>query len=253
MTQASTLVVGATGATGRLLVEELLQRGVRVRAVVRPSSRLPEHLDGREGLTVVPLEISQATEVELAELVTGCDAIASCLGHRLSFRGIFGKPRRLVTQAVVDLCRAASRAGAEGPVRFVLMNTAGNRNRNLEESVSRAQRLVVGLIRLLIPPHADNEDAADALRQGIGQDDPRIEWSVVRPDGLIDEEQVTTYEVHDSPTRSAIFDPGRTSRIHVAHFMAALMTDDALWARWRGRMPVIYDAAEAAPASSPTR
>jgi uncharacterized protein YbjT (DUF2867 family) len=84
MNRGTTLVVGATGATGQLLVEQLLQRGVRVRAVARPASRLPEHLDGREGLTVVPLEISQATEEDLAQLVAGCDAIASCLGHRFT-------------------------------------------------------------------------------------------------------------------------------------------------------------------------
>lgn len=30
--------------------------------------------------------------------------------------------------------------------------------------------------------------------------------------------------VHPSPTRSAVFNPGRTSRINVAHFMADLVS-----------------------------
>jgi hypothetical protein len=26
----------------------------------------------------------------------------------------------------------------------------------------------------------------------------------------------------------------------VAHFMARLISDDALWSKWKGQMPVIY-------------
>jgi hypothetical protein len=40
---------------------------------------------------------------------------------------------------------------------------------------------------------------------------------------------------------SALFDPGKSSRINVGHFMAGLMTDDALWHKWKGQMPVIYN------------
>ena len=35
----------------------------------------------------------------LQRLTDGCDAVASCLGHNLSFKGIFGPPYRLVTEA----------------------------------------------------------------------------------------------------------------------------------------------------------
>ncbi len=84
-------------------------------------------------------------------------------------------------------------AEAPSPARFVLMNTAGNRNRDLAEPASLAERCVVGLVRLLLPPHADNEQAADYLRTVIGQDDPAVEWAVVRPDTLIDEDAVTAY------------------------------------------------------------
>jgi hypothetical protein len=138
------------------------------------------------------------------------------------------------------------------------MNTAGNSNRDGSERISLAQRGVIGLMRLLVPPHVDNEQAADHLRLELGRDDRLIEWAVVRPDSLIDEDEVTEYEVHAAPTRSALFDPGRTSRINVAHLMAELVTDDALWNRWKGRMPVIYNTdtpprrvAGSAPGSRP--
>jgi hypothetical protein len=89
----------------------------------------------------------------------------------------------------------------------------------------------------------DNEKAADYLRTSIGQNDRAIEWTAVRPDNLIDEENVTEYKVHTSPIRSAIFNAGRTSRINVGHFMADLITDDNTWNKWKGQMPVIYNVA----------
>jgi hypothetical protein len=97
--------------------------------------------------------------------------------------------------------------------------------------------------RHVLPPHVDNEQAADYLRIDIGQDDRAIEWAAVRPDKLIDEGKVTEYEVHPSPTVSAIFNTGSTSRINVGHFMADLITDDDVWNRWKGQMQVIYNKA----------
>ena len=87
----------------------------------------------------------------------------------------------------------------------------------------------------------DNEKAADYLRTQIGKDDSQIEWAVVRPDSLIDETAVNEYKIYPSPTRSAIFDAGTTSRINVGHFMAELVTNDEVWATWKGKMPVIYN------------
>jgi hypothetical protein len=89
----------------------------------------------------------------------------------------------------------------------------------------------------------DNEKAADYLRVKVGQNNHFIEWVTVRPDALVDEEEVGEYEVHPSPIRSAIFNAGQTSRINVGHFMARLITDDTTWNKWKGKMPVIYNSA----------
>jgi hypothetical protein len=100
---------------------------------------------------------------------------------------------------------------------------------------------VIGLLRLLLPPHPDNEKAADYLRVNIGQNNPYIEWVAVRPDNLINEEIVSEYSLHISPTRSALFNSGKTSRINVGHLMARLITNGDLWNKWKGQMPVIYN------------
>ncbi len=235
------LVVGASGATGQLLVTQLLNRGHHVKAIVRAPDKLPAAIRNHDHLSMIHASLLELTDVEMIQHVSGCDAVASCLGHNLSFKGLFCHPRRLVTDAARRLCSAIKANKPGKPVRFVLMNTTGNSNRDLKEPISLGQTCVIGLIRLLLPPHADNEQAADFLRTQIGPSVGSIEWAAVRPDSLIDQDEVTEYEVHVSPTRSAIFNPGKTSRINVGHFMADLMTNDDTWNRWKGQMPVIYN------------
>lgn len=234
-------VVGATGATGRLLVAELLKRGLSVKVFVRAPERLPTELREHKLLTVVARSVLALDPATLASEIEGCSAVACCLGHTLSLRGIYGPPLRLVTNSVRGLCSAVKANAPSEPVRFVLMNTTGNRNRGLNEKRSIAEHCVIGLIRLLLPPYSDNEQAAEYLRSQVGRGDPHIQWAVVRPDSLIDEPSATSYEVVPSPTRSPIFNSGKTSRINVAHFMAELVTDDAQWMKWQGQMPVIYN------------
>lgn len=234
------LVVGASGATGRLLVKDLLNRGEKVTAIVRSTEKLAE-LPDNKNLTVVKASVLDLSDTEMMAVVKDCDAVASCLGHNISFKGLYGQPRRLVTETARRLCAAIEANKPGKPVKYVLMNTTGNRNRDLNEPISFAEKMVLALLRLLLPPHVDNEKAADYLRTNIGQNHPMIEWTAVRPDGLTDENTVSPYEIHASPTRSAIFNAGKVSRINVARFMAELITDTNTWNKWKGQMPVIYN------------
>jgi nucleoside-diphosphate-sugar epimerase len=237
----TTLVVGASGATGKLLVEQLLASGQRVKIIVRLTSIVPNKWNENQQVTIIKGNLSEMTVGELAGIVANCESVASCLGHNLTWSGIYGKPRKLVTNAVKLLCEAIISNSFQRPVKFVLMNTDGNRNRDLNEPISFLQKIVIGLLRLLLPPHPDNEKAADYLRVVIGQDNSNIEWAAVRPSNLINDENVTEYSIHKSPTRSALFNPGKTSRVNVGHFMSRLIQDDSLWNTWKGQMPVIYN------------
>jgi len=237
------LVVGASGATGSKLVEQLLMLNHRVKIIVRSPEKLPDAWKTNDNLQIITASVLDLSDAEMREIVKDCDAVASCLGHNLTWKGIYGQPRKLVTDVTRRLCDAIKFNKPQRAVKFILMNTTGNRNRDLDESISFAQKCVIGLLRLLLPPHVDNEKAADYLRIEIGQDNPYVEWTAVRPDGLINEEMVTDYTIYPSPTRSAIFNAGKVSRINVAHFMARLIDDADLWAKWKGQMPVIYSAA----------
>ena len=75
---------------------------------------------------------------------------------------------------------------------------------DLDEPISFVQRRVVGLIRLLLPPHVDNEQAADHLHTSGSVSDKSVEWVVVRPDTLIDEARGSEYVVCPS-LRAVLF------------------------------------------------
>jgi len=235
------LVAGASGATGKKLVEQLLIQKHNIKVIVRSPEKLPESWKNNDRLQIISASILELSDEDMSKHVLDCNAVASCLGHTLTWKGVYGQPRKLVTDAARRLCNAIKNNTPEQPVKYVLMNTTGNRNRDLNEPISFAQKCVIGLLRLLLPPHVDNEKAADYLRTQIGQNNEFIEWTAVRPDGLINEDQVTDYEIHASPTRSAIFNAGKTSRINVGHFMANLISDNDLWNTWKGQMPVIYN------------
>ncbi|MDA3943121.1 MAG: SDR family oxidoreductase [Bacteroidetes bacterium] len=237
----TTFVVGASGATGKLLVEQLLEAGQRVKIVVRSTSAIPEKWNGNQQMTIIKRNISEVNVEEMTKYLADCQSVASCLGHNLTWKGIYGKPRNLVSDSVDLLCKAIQKNAANVPIKFVLMNTAGNRNRGLNEPISVGESILIGLIRFFLPPHPDNERAADYLRVTVGQSNPYIEWVAVRPDTLTDEENVTEYTVYKSPATSALFNPGKTSRINVANLMLRLITEEKLWNKWKGQMPVIYN------------
>ncbi|TCK18552.1 putative NADH-flavin reductase [Thiogranum longum] len=237
------LILGASGATGRLLVEILLKKGVEIIAIVRNASSLTNIVGPHPGLQIVEADISEIPESDLAQYVRDCEAVLCCLGHNLTFKGMFGHPRRLVTNAVKKITKTAETVHANNKMKIVLMNTTGNSNRDIPEKPPFSQRFVISILRFLLPPHVDNENAADFLRLEIGQNNNSIEWAAVRPDALVNEDQISQYDIYTSPIRNAIFDAGSISRINVADFMSELAINSELWDEWKGKMPVIYSHA----------
>ncbi len=238
----TTLVLGATGATGQLVVEQLIQNHHQVRVIVRSAEHLPVNIRQHDQVTIMCASLLDLTQDQLVEQVRGCEAVVSCLGHNMTFKGMFGHPRRLVTDVTMRLCLAIKKVRPEKPVKFVLMNTTGNQNKAAGEKVSVAHSTVISLLRFFLPPHVDNEQAAAYLQNDVAQNSSFIEWVAVRPDSLINQTRITAYEIYSSPIRDPIFNSGETSRINVAHFMVDLITQPEVWQRWKGNLPVIYNS-----------
>ncbi len=235
------LVLGASGATGRLVLKQLLDRGIETRIVVRNISGISENHQRNPLLEIIVGNISEFDSDQYSALVRSCDAVISCLGHNISLNGIFGKPRKLVTNCIENICRAIT-ANPDSKIKLILMSTTAFRNVQKEEKYGLRDRMVLSILYYLLPPQKDNVEAGLYLPYTIGTENNQIEWVIVRPDTLIDEGWVSEYEIHQSPKRSPVFDSGETSRINVSAFMVNLLRDNKLWSQWRFKMPVLYNS-----------
>jgi nucleoside-diphosphate-sugar epimerase len=239
---AAILVVGATGMTGRSVVEQLLSNNHQVRVIVRSTQSLSAEVLNNPNSTVIETSILDLTAEELAKHVSNCNAVISCLGHTMDFKGMFGEPKRLCTDATRRLCNAIEANDAPEATKFILMNTVGVQNPELGETRTWYDRGLLFLLRHCLPPHRDNETAAEYLDLSVGKHNKHIEWCSVRPDALINAE-ISPYEIVASPT-TGIFTGRPTSRSNVARFMTELVENTALWNIWKLRMPVIMNCAE---------
>ncbi len=239
--EPTVLLLGGTGRTGGRALQQLLGRGVRVRAVVRSAARLPAGVADDPRLRVVETDLLSLSDDQVRKQVDGCDVVISCLGHTVSAQGVFGRPRDLVTRTVERVCRATRDLRPARPVKLILMSSVSvSRPAGLDTRRGRFERVCLWLLRGLVPPARDNQRAADFLRDVVAAADPHVQWVAVRPDTLRDG-HVTEYALHEGLVDS-LFRPGETTRANVAHFMCDLATDAEAWAAWRGRLPVIVNA-----------
>lgn len=234
------LVLGASGATGKLIVSQLYRRNINSRIVVRRNVSLPEEILNNKIIEIVKGNISEFDYTANVKLIEGCDAVVFCLGHNITFKGMFGKPHMLVYTSLKNICDAIIKDSNE-KFKIILMNTTGHINKEAPEQRSIGEKIILSILKVLLPPHRDNVSAASYLLQVIGRNNPKIEWIAVRPDTLIDHKKESPYEIFESPTRSPIFNAGKTSRINVSHFITELLTNNELWQRWKNKMPVIYN------------
>jgi nucleoside-diphosphate-sugar epimerase len=232
------LVLGASGATGKLVVQQLLKKNIQVRVVIRESAIIPDQISSDKSIEVIKGNINDFEIAKIKDLVKDCDSVICCLGHNINFNGILGPPHKLVYNTVVKIIEALQ--SLELNTKFILMSTTAYTNRKSGEVNTLGEKIIFSLLKVLLPPHKDNMLAADHLVYKLSAN-TNIDWVAVRPDSLFDEDNVSEYEIHNSKIRSPIFDPGKTSRINVSNFMAELITNDKLWKEWKHNTPVIYN------------
>lgn len=244
MPNHTVLLLGGTGRTGGRVLRQLLDRGIAVRAIVRSAARLPEGVTGHPGLTVTEADVLSLSREEMTEQVRGCDAVVSCLGHRTDLKGVFGAPRELVAPMLERACAAAAAVRPTEPIKVILMSTvAVHRSGGLDARRGYAGRAFMAILRALVPPAKDNQDAADFLLEEVGTDSPFVQWVAVRPDTLV-EGDVSEYVLHESLVAS-LAKPDESAMSNVAHFMCELVTDSKAWDAWQGKLPVIVNAPRA--------
>jgi putative NADH-flavin reductase len=169
LTKDSTMkltVFGATGPTGREVVAQALERGHQVTAV----ARRPEDLGpARPGLSVVRADVT-APAAELAESITGADAVLSALGAR-------GRhPTTVYSQGTKGIAEAMA---ARGVSRLICISSDGI---EVPEGLGLPQRLVMSQVIQRLYRH----QYADMTRMEAYLADSPLDWTIVRAPRLTD-------------------------------------------------------------------
>jgi putative NADH-flavin reductase len=170
-------VFGATGGTGRHVVEQALDDGHQVVAVVRDAARLP--VPPRAGLTVVTARLDDRAAVLRA--VTDTDAVVDALGFRGTGPTTFRRDTaRVVTAAMRDAgvrrlvvvsANSAHTTGDSLPIRLIVKPVLGWVLRH-EFADMRAMEDVVRASDLdwtiVLPPRLTDRPATGRIRRRIG-------------------------------------------------------------------------------------
>jgi putative NADH-flavin reductase len=161
---ARVLIVGATGGTGRQLLEQALARGLTVTAFVRD----PGKVEIRHPLlSVVKGDVLDAAGVEAA--VRGQEAVLSALGHKRFFQ-----PTRILSRGTVNILRAME---AHGVGRLVCETSLG-----VGDSAWRMGLYYTCIVIPLVLPFY----FWDKTRQERAIAGSRVNWTLVRPAVLTD-------------------------------------------------------------------
>ena len=197
------LVIGATGGTGRQLVQQALDQGHQVTAFVRNPSKLQiEHAN----LRVVKGDVLDYISVESA--MRGQSAVLCALGHKRFFY-----PNKIQSNGMRNILRAMKACDVP---RLICETALGIGN-----SVGRLGLPHTFFILPLILPFY----MWDKLRQEqlIAASDR--DWVIVRPGVLTNGDARGSYR-HGPKVGSYLW-PVKISRADVAGFMLKQLTDDA--------------------------
>ena len=164
------VVFGATGSTGRHVVDQALVAGHEVTAVVRR----PDQVAPRPRLVVRAGDVIDAAS--LHESCSGADAVVSCIGPRSKFGGQLGSGLRPGTVMSVGTAHMVAAAEAAGVRRFVFQSGIG-----LSDGVelSRANRWVMRVWRPLFAAAIHDKAKGERLLRASA-----LEWVIVRPVAL---------------------------------------------------------------------
>ena len=205
------LIIGATGGTGRILLDKALEQGHEVTGLARnPSAVAPRDYRPRvlQGNALDPDAVEAA--------VAGQDAVLSALGTRST------KPTTLFSASTANLIGAMNKHGVR---RLICLTGIGAGDSKGHGGFLYDRVLLPFVVR---NQYADKDRQEEIVRRS------GLEWVIVRPARLTDESATGEYQVFlsgDSYRATTI------SREDVADFLLAQLTED----RYVHKTPVISD------------
>lgn len=203
------LVLGATGGTGRLIVQDALEKGHWVVAMVRSKASAPDLL----GADIIEGDVRDQSA--LMRALDGCDAVISSLGTGVGFSEV-----SLLTEATHALIPAMNRSGVR---RLVCISALG-----VGDSRGHGGFVFDRLFQPLLLRHAykDKGRQEDAIRASA------LDWVIVRPGMLTnDAARGSLRAIADL----ASVHGGKVARADVARFVVEQLANDT----WLKQTPVL--------------
>lgn len=186
---------GATGGTGRQVLDQALAQGHLVSALVRDPAKLAE----RKGLTLVVGDVLDRDAA--TRCIQGTDAVICVLGSHGSREPI----EALGTQSILDAMRDT------GVRRLIAVTSLGVGDSRAQ--INWAFRLIMDLT---LKPIMMAKEEQERLIKASG-----LDWTIVRPGGLTDGPRTGAYRFG----RDRSIKGGRISRADVAEFVLRQLTD----------------------------
>lgn len=203
-------IFGATGRTGRHLVEGALADGHEVVVLVRDPGKLGV---SHEGLRVVEGDVLIPYRVE--ETVAGADVVLSALGHtKTSTADVQTRGTRNIVAAMHE----------HGVRRLVSLTGAGVRDPG--DRPKLVDRVFAGLLKVLQRDVLEDAEHHAEVIKGSG-----LDWTIVRAPRLTDGPATGKYRVGLVGQNSGT----KVSRADVAGFMLRGLADDT----YVGQAPMV--------------
>jgi len=188
---------GATGGTGRHVVEQGLALGHQIQALVRDPAKLPDAL----GPTAVAGDVLDQSAVD--RCVEGVDAVICILGTRPGTEPVEDRGTAHIIDAMQRL----------GPRRLVAVTSLG-----VGDSAEQIPLLFRVVMNLTMKRIFQAKEAQERLIRDSG-----LDWTIVRPGGLTDGPRTGSYRSGTGKDIKAT----RISRADVAEFVLAQLDDPA--------------------------
>lgn len=198
---------GATGGTGRQIVQQGLDAGHAIQALVRDPARLPVV---HENLTVIQGNVLDRDKV--LETVQGSEAVIISLGSTAN------NPDYIVSQGTAVILDAMQALGVS---RVIAVTSIG-----VGDSVNQVPFAFKMLMKTVLRKPMEDKERQEALIKASD-----LAWTIVRPGGLTDGPATGRYSAGLDPAITA----GQISRADVAAFVLAQLSDNT----YIGQTPAI--------------
>jgi putative NADH-flavin reductase len=194
------LALGATGGTGRQVVEQAVAAGLDVTVIVRGATKLPP---SARSVRIVVGDLLQDPSI-LGGAVAGQDAVVCALGVGQSFKpgGLIGTTAPAIVSALQD----------HGVSRLIFTSAFGV-GPTLRDTPLLPRLFVATLLRRIY----EDKEAGEAVIRASN-----LDWTIVYPVGLTDGPRTGVYRVGE---RLPLAGFPRISRADVAEFLLKQLDD----------------------------